>query len=123
MKKGLIIGIVLAFFILGFISMQRAMPEHKEERIYNAVKVYMPYKLEKYIGGLSIVDIRDGHKEKPDAASVYHRLDELEKNWGAKHLRVVNNELYVMGENNQSITKIFIETQKEREWLKNFFGI
>ena len=117
------IGVVLAFFILGFISMQRAMPEHKEKRIYNAVKVYMPYKLEKYIGGLSIVDTRDGHKEKPDAASVYHRLDELEKSWGAKHLRVAGNELYVVGDNNQSITKIFIETQKERAWLKSFFGI
>jgi len=122
-KKGLFIGLLFAFFVMGILSLQRALPDAKEERIYKALKVYMPYKVEKRMGGLTIVDIRDGRKEKPDAASFYHRLDELEKEWGKEHLRVVNNDVVVLGENNQSIVKIFIETKQERDWLHNFFGI
>ena len=122
-KKGIFLGVIFAFFVLGLLSMQRAMPDTKEERIYNAIKVYMPFKVEKRMGGLTIVDERDGSKEKPDAASFYHRLDELEKGWGREHLRVVNNDVEIVGDNNQTITKIFIQTQKERAWLHKFFGI
>ncbi|WP_457746119.1 hypothetical protein [Sulfurimonas sp.] len=114
---------MFAFFVMGVLSMQRAMPDAKEERIYKAIKVYMPYKVEKRMGGLTLIDTRDGRKEKPDAASFYHRLDELEKEWGKQHLRVVNNDVVVVGDNNQSIVKIFIQTQQEREWLHKFFGI
>ena len=114
---------VFGFFFLGVLAMQRAMPEAKEQRIYSAVKPYIPYKLEKYVGGLEIVDVRSGRVEKPDAASVYHRLDDLEKEWGAKHLQVRGNELVVLGDHNQSVVKIFIETKKERAWLQSFFGI
>ncbi len=122
-KKGLFLGLLFAFFVMGVLSMQRAMPDAKEERIYKAIKVYMPYKVEKRMGGLTLIDTRDGRKEKPDAASFYHRLDELEKEWGKQHLRVVNNDVVVVGDNNQSIVKIFIQTQQEREWLHKFFGI
>ena len=122
-KKGIFLGVIFAFFIMGLLSMQRAMPDAKEERIYNAIKVYMPFKVEKRMGGLTIVDERDGRKEKPDAASFYHRLDELEKGWGKEHLRVVDNDVEIVGDNNQTITKIFIQTQKERAWLHKFFGI
>ena len=122
-KKAVFLGIVFGFFFLGALAMQRALPEAKEQRIYSAIKPYIPYKLEKYVGGLKIVDTRDGRVEKPDAASVYHRLDELEKEWGAHHLQVVNNSVVVLGDHNQSVVKIFIETQKERDWLKSYFGI
>lgn len=122
-KKGVLIGLLFAFFMLGVLSLQRAMPDKKEQRIYKAIKVYMPYKLEKRMGGLSIVDSRDGTKEKPDAASVYHRLDELEKAWGKKHLKIVGDDVVVMGDHNQTIINIFIKTKKEKEWMKFFYGI
>jgi len=122
-KKGLFIGFLFAFLVLGFVSMQRAMPDAKEDRIYKEIKVYSPYKLEKRIGGLTIIDSRSGNKEKPEASEVLHRLDDLESKWGNKHLRVDNNYVVVLGENNQSITKIFIETTKEREFLQKFYGI
>ena len=122
-KKGLFIGFLFAFLVMGIVAMQRAMPEKKEDRIYNAIKVYSPYKLEKRIGGLTIIDTRTGIKEKPAAADVMHRIDELEEKWGHKHLRVQNNDVVVLGDNNQTVVKIFIETQKEREFLKRFYGI
>ena len=122
-KKGLFFGFIFAFLVLGFVAMQRAMPDAKEDRIYTAIKVYSPYSLEKITGGLAIIDSRTGDKEKPSAAEVLHRYDELDGEWGKKHLRVESGHVVVMGENNQTIVKIFIETPKEREFLQKFFGI
>ena len=122
-KKGLFLGFLFAFLTLGFISMQRAMPDSKEERIYNAIKVYTPYKVEKRIGGLTIIDSRDGTKEKPSAAEFYHRLDEIEQEWGKQHLKIENNDVLVLGDNNQTVVKIFIETEAEKKFVKSFYGL
>ena len=124
MKKALIFGFFTAFLILGIVSMKRAIPEGaKEERIYKAIKVYSPYVVEKKVGGLNIIDKRSGEKESPSAKEFLFRLDELDKNWGKDHLRVEGNEVLVMGENNQTVARIFIENNKERDFLKSFFGI
>ncbi len=122
-KQGIFIGLISAFLILGFVSMKRAMPVAKEDRIYKAIKVYSPYKLEKRIGGLTIVDSRDGRKEKPNAADVLLRLDELDEEWGKKHLKIEKDVVVVFGDNNQSIAKIYIQTPKESAWVKKFYGI
>jgi len=122
-KKGLFIGFLFAFLVMGFVSMQRAMPEAKEDRIYNAIRVYSPYKIEKRVGGLALVDSRTGTKEKPEASEFYHRLDEVEKIWGKEHLKIENNDVIVMGDNGQTIVKIFMETPKEKKFVKTFFGI
>jgi hypothetical protein len=104
--------------------MKRALPYSKEDRIYLAIKEYSTYVVEKRIGGLTILDKRDDKiKEKPDSSDFYHRLDELEKKWGKEHLVVENNELIINSENNQSIARIMIENEKERAFLKSFFGI
>ena len=122
-KKGLFIGFLFAFLVMGLISMQRATPEAKEERIYKAIKVYSPYTIEKRVGGLTIVDSRSGEKEKPEAAEFFHRLDEVDKIWGKQHLRIENSDVIVMGDNNQTVVKIFMETEKEKKFVKSFFGI
>ncbi len=122
-KRGLIFGFLFAFLVVGYSTMQRSMPAAKEKRIYDLIKVYMPYKMEKKVGGLAIIDIRTGEKEKPSAAEVMLRFDELNGKWGKEHLKVIDNDVHVIGENNQTVAKIFIETQKERDFLKSFFGI
>lgn len=122
-KKALIFGFFTAFLILGAVSMQRAMPNAKETRIYEAIKVYGPYTIEKRIGGLTIIDKRDGTKEKPSSKEVFHRMDELEQEWGKTHLRIENNDVIVLGENNQTVVRIFLETEKERAFVKKFYGL
>ncbi len=121
-KRVLIFSLLFAFLVMGIVAMKRAMPEHKEQRIYDAIKVYSPYKIEKNIGGLTLIDKRDGTKEKPSAAEVLHRLDELDKVWAKKHLSVLNNDVLIKQDDNSTI-KILIETPKEREFIKSFFGI
>jgi hypothetical protein len=122
-RKLIIFGVFSVAILMGVLSMQRAMPDGKEARIYTEIQVYSPYKMEKRIGGLVILDKRDGRKEKPLNAEVFHRMDELEKGWGKTHLRIEGNDLHILGENNQSIVKIFIETPKEKEFLHTFYGI
>ncbi len=121
-KKVLIFVFFSGFLIMGVISMKRAMPETKEERIYQAIKSYSPYVLEKRFGGLTIINKYDDTKEKPNSAEVLHRMDELDKKWAKKHLRIENNDIIVTKEDNTTV-KIFIETPKERAFVKSFFGI
>ncbi len=122
-KKVFVFSLLSAFLVMGILSMKRAMPEAKEERIYKAIKVYSPYQLEKRIGGLLILDSRDEEfKEKPSSAEVLHRLDELDKQWAKKHLSVVDNDIIVLKDDNTTV-KIFMETPKERAFIKSFFGI
>jgi hypothetical protein len=61
-------------------------------------------------------------KEKPSAAEVLHRLDELDKEWAKDHLSVENSTLLITRENETTI-EIAIETEKERAFIKHFFGI
>jgi hypothetical protein len=122
-KKALGLGAVFAFFILGVVAIKQASPAHKEERIYKAISIYSPYKMQKRIGGLTIIDSRTGDKEKPASADVMLRFDEVNQIWGKKHLKVEGSELLISGDNNQSIVKIFIQNQKERDFLKTFYGI
>jgi len=121
-KKVLIFTLLTGFLIMGFVAMQRAMPEAKEERIYKAVKVYSPYYFEKRIGGLTILSKKDDTKEKINAAEILHRMDELDKKWAKNHLSVVGSDVIVKKDDNTTV-KIFIETPKERAFLKSFFGI
>jgi len=120
-KKALIFGFFTAFLILGVLSLKRAMPDAKEPRIYKAIQVYIPYTLEKRIGGLTIIDKRTGIKEKPSSAEVFHRLDELEKEWGNKYVRIDGNDVIIMGENNNTVARIYLENEKERAFVQSFF--
>ncbi|RLA73679.1 MAG: hypothetical protein DRG78_22105 [Epsilonproteobacteria bacterium] len=123
LAKRVFIGVLLiGFLIMGAISMKRALPDTKEERIYKAIKAHSPYVYEKRLGGLTIVDSRDGRKEKPSAAETLLRMDELDKEWAQEYLQVVNNDIVITKEDNTTV-KIFIETPKEREFVKSFFGI
>ena len=122
-KKGLIFGFLTAFLILGIVTMQRSMPDAKEKRIYSLIRPYTPYKLEKYLGGIAIINTKDGTKEKPSASETFLRLDELEKAWGKSHLKISGNDLLILSDKGEEITRIFIENEKERTWLKRFYGI
>jgi len=122
-KKGFFIGLAFAFFALGFVAIQKATPPAKSDRIYKAIRVYSPYIFEQSIGGLTIIDKRDGTKEKPDAADTLYRMDELEKKWGHNHLKIVDTNLVVLGDNNQTVSTIFIQNKKEKSWVKKFYGI
>lgn len=121
-KKAFIFSLFVAFLVMGAVSMKRALPETKEERIYKAIKAYSPYVYEKRLGGLTIVDSRDGRKEKPSAAETLYRMDELDKEWAKEKMQIINNEVIIKKDDNTTV-KVAIQTPKERAFVKSFFGI
>lgn len=121
-KKVFIFVLLSGFLIMGIVSMKRAIPQQKEDRIYQAIKIHSPYTFEKRLGGLTIINTMNDTKEKPNASEVLHRIDELDKAWAKTHLSVENNNVIIKKDDNSSV-KIAIETPKEREFIKSFFGI
>lgn len=122
-SKYFIIGLSLLFFWLGFQSLQNAQPAKKNERIYKQLKAYMPYYLEKRVGGFQIMMKGSMEKEKPPITEVYLRLDQLEQGWGKEHLKIDANDLIVMDKEGKEIAKIPFHLDDEKVWVKKFFGI
>ena len=123
MKNAILIAFFLLFTFIGYVALKQSMPVPKEKRIYKEIKKYMPYKLEKRFGGLSIVDETTGEKIKPSSAEVLHELDRLESNWGRKHLYIKENKLLVIDDSNNTIATIDIQTEAEMKFIRSFFGI
>lgn len=122
-KIVIIVGLIVGFFLIGYNIFKDSLPEAKNERIYKELKVYMPYELEKRVGGYSIVSKITGIKEKPPASLVFKRLDELEKIWGNEFLTIEGNTIIVKNKSNEIIGKVKIESEKEKQWVKSFFQL
>lgn len=122
-KVVIITGLIIGFFLIGYNIFKDSLPEAKNERIYKELKVYMPYELEKRVGGYSIVSKITGIKEKPPASLVFKRLDELEKIWGNEFLTIEGNTIIVKNKSNEIIGKVKIESEKEKQWVKSFFQL
>ncbi len=117
------VGLAILFFTLGFRALQEAQPEAKNERVYQTLKQYMPYYLEKRVGGFQIMMKGSNVKEKPPITEVFKRLEQLEKGWGEKHLKIVDNDLIIMDDNKTQIAKISFHLEEEKIWTKAFFMI
>ncbi len=123
MSKVTFIGLIFVFVFLSFMAFNSAMPERKNREVMNLIAPYMPYKLEKRLAGLTIVDKRTGAKEKPSNKMVYKRLDELEKLWGKKHLSVEGLKLSIKNDQNKTIKTFKLKNKKQVNFIYHFFKI
>ncbi len=123
MSNLLLLGFFLGFVIIGGLSLQETLPEDKDKRVYSALKPFMPYELEKRIGGFYIVTKLTGDKEKPPATEVMKRLDVLEQEWGLTHLKIEGDDLLILDDKKKVINKIKLNDHLEKKWVKEFFGI
>jgi len=123
MKKYLVIALILGFTFITFVAFQEAKPTSKAP-IYQEIKNYSPYYIDKRFGGLQLMSKTDPEfKEKPTNMEVFHRLDFLEKEWGKKHLKVIENQLIISDDNQSEIKKIPITNSIDNNFLHNFYGI
>ncbi len=123
MQKYLFMAISLALLLMAVMAFQKGKPSSKAP-IYQEVKKYSPYYLDKRFGGLQIMSKKDeDFKEKPDNIELFQRLDFLEKAWGKNHLKIENNQLTVFDDNGTSITTLPITTQEDSNFLHSFYGI
>ncbi len=123
MNKPLLIAFSIAFFLLTFLLFVKGQPEFREKRIYHLLKPHIPYTIEKKMSGLYIKDQRSGEKIEPNNAEVYNVLDNLEKDWGKSHLRLHNDKLTVLDDNNKTVETILLQNEKERGYIHHFFGL
>ena len=119
-KKTLIL-LSVVFLFLSIMALVVNMPEHKDKAVMTKLKPYIPYELTKTLGGLDIVDKRTGKKLKIDNAKVFIALDEFTKRWGKTHLRIENDTLLILDDNNKTIDRMQL-TPTQRNFVHHFFS-
>jgi len=122
-KNLLIVAFFIIFMFLGLQALKEGMPSDKNERVYTILQKHMPYVVEKRAGGFSIKSKITGIKEKPPAKDIFLRLEQLEQQWGKEFLKLDKNILIVLDQNKKEATKIFLETEDEKKWVKEYFQI
>jgi len=123
-SKYLPIALFVAFFIFGLNVFLQSRPTTKNERVYKIVREYSPYYIEKRFGGLEILKKDDKEfKEKPTNESFFKRFEELEREWGKKHIKVINDEVSIFDDNGKTIKSFKITSPKEKEFLNNYYGV
>ena len=124
MKKYLFWALGLAFIVFGFSAYIESVPEPKNDRVYNEIKKFSPYYLDKRFGGLRILSKEDEEfKEKPTNMQVFHRLDKLEKDWGKAHLKLDNQTLTIVDNNGTTQSTITLQNADEIAFVHTFYGI
>ncbi len=123
MSKKMFIGLIFIFAFLSFVAFKNALPQRKNKIVMNALSSYMPYKLEKRLGGLTIINTKTGTKEEPKNDVVFKRLDELEMKWGKKHLSLNGSVLSIKNDKNQTIKSFKLKNKKQIDFVHRFFKI
>jgi len=123
MSRTTFIGLIFVFIFLSFMAFNSAMPETKNTEVMSLISPYMPYKIEKRLAGLTIVNTKTKEREKPSNDIIYKRLDELEKNWGKRYLKIQSSTLSILNDNNKTIKSFKLQNKKQTAFVHNFFGI
>ena len=122
-SKYLGIALGLGFFLMAFVAFINGQPQKRDRRVYMQLKPYIPYKIEKKMSGLYILDTKTGKKIEPSNREVYNVLDNLEKDWGAAHLRLQGDHLIVVGDANKTLKTITLPDPKAKAWVRKFFEL
>ena len=122
-KKILFISFLVIFLFLGIMALKEGLPTQKNERIYAILQNYIPYFLEKRVGGYSIVSKETGIKEKPPAKDLFGRLEQLEKLWGQEFLQLEEDFLIILDKNKNEVLRLKLETKEEKAWIKSYFEL
>ena len=124
LRKYFPLVLMLAFFGLGISAFMQSKPSTKNERVYTTVKKYSPYYTEQRIGGIQIMSKEDAEfKDKPDNMKLFKRLDELEREWAKTHLKLENNVLIILDNNETQQATLPLNTQEEIDFTHHFYGI
>jgi hypothetical protein len=123
-NKFLPLALFLAFFIFGFNVFMQSRPTHKNARVYKIIKEYSPYYIEKRFGGLEILKKDDKEfKEKPSNEAFFKRFEELEREWGKKHIKIDNSVAIIIDNSGKELKRVELKDKKEREFLKKYYGV
>ena len=123
-SKYLPFAIAATFFVIGLNAFLQSRPPHKNARIYNEVRRYSPYYLQKRFGGLEILSKNDpAFKEKPDNFHLYSELARLEKKWAKTHLKRDGDTLIIMDDNGTIRKRITLQINDEKRFVRDYYGV
>ena len=123
-KKYLPFALFAGFLFLGLMAFMESKPSQKNERVYTTVKKYSPYYTDQRFGGIQIMSKEDAEfQEKPDNMDLFRRLDELEKSWAQKHLKIENKVLIISDINGTQLSTLPLTTEEEINFAHKFYGI
>jgi len=124
LKKYLPIALFLGFLLFGIGAFLKSKPSPKNSRVYQTVKQYSPFYLDKCFGGLEILSKEDPNfKEKPTNMTLFKEFERLEKVWGQTHLKVENNILIILDNNGSKVSSLPLQTKEEIEFIHRYYGI
>jgi len=122
MRNYLVLALGVGFLLLAFTAYQNSKPTPKAP-IYKEIRRYSPYYLDKRFGGLEILNREDKEfKEKPNNMEIFHRFEQLERDWGKKHLQIDKNSLKII-DKNLTIKTIPLTSEKDIEFIHKYYGI
>jgi hypothetical protein len=122
-SKYLPIALFLGFFLIGFNVFLESKPQPKNKRVYEFVKKYSPYYIQKRFGGLTILSKEDKEfKEKPSSMEFFKKLQELESAWAKNHLKLQNNTLLII-DNNKTLDSLKLQNKKEIDFIKSYYKV
>jgi hypothetical protein len=123
-SKYLPFAFFIGFFLVALAAFIESKPADKNTRIYKAVQPCNPYYFEKRLGGLAIRKKGDpDFKEKPSNMQLYHEYERLEKAWGSKAMKLHGDTLEVYDENGSLCTRITLQNDDERTFVRNYYGV
>jgi len=124
LKKYLPFALILAFLAIAISAFIQSKPSHKNERVYTTVKKYSPYYTDQRFGGIRILSKEDPEfEEKPTNMELFKHLDDLEKAWAQKHLKVEKNILIILDNNGTQLSTLPLNTEEEINFTHTFYGI
>jgi len=123
MKKYLFPALAIAMTFMVMVAFEQAKPTPKAP-VYQEVKKYSPYYIDKRFGGLQIMSKSDENfKEKPNNMEVFHRLESLEKEWGKTHLKLLKRNLLITDDNGTEVATVPLSNSKDREFIQIYYGV
>ena len=123
LSKYIPIALFLGFLFVGLVAFFASKPTPKNKRVYNIVKEYSPYYIEKTLGGLRIRKKGDKEfKEEPTNAEFFKRYEFLEREWGQKHLKLNGNKLTIIN-NGKELQTIDLKDANELHFVKKYYGV
>ncbi len=124
MKRLLFLALSLGFLLFGVGAFLQSQPSAENKRVHEILKHYSPYYLDKRFGGLSILSKQDKEfKEKPSNFELFHRLEILERQWAATHMKLENNRIVIKDDNHTIIGNVLLKNKDELEFVHKYYGI
>jgi hypothetical protein len=121
-KNHLVLILAVLFFGFGILSMIDSAPP-KKEKIYTELEKYLPYQIEKRVGGFTIIFKDTGEKVKPTNKEFFEKVQTIDTFWAQKHLKLQGGFVEVLDDNKNIIAKLKLANPAEKSFVENYFGV